>query len=108
MKLDEKALGAAATALAKADFDFSDDQNRARATVTAYLAAANGGWQPIESAPELDRIWVCGWQKPSGSVIGYWWWHEDVCVNSRALEHPEATHWAVIVLPDFPPAPGEG
>lgn len=62
-------------------------------------------WQPIETAPDLERVLVSGWQQQSGNCAGYWWWHEDVIVDGKASEHPEATLWARITLPSFPPAP---
>ncbi len=64
-----------------------------------------GNWQPIETAPELDRIWVAGWQPRNQTTRGYWWWHEDCCYEGKAIEHPEATLWCRIVLPDLPPSP---
>lgn len=62
-------------------------------------------WQPIETAPDLERVLVCGWQKPRGSIIGYWWWHEDCCHEGRAIEHPSALYWANLDIPDFPEPP---
>lgn len=64
-----------------------------------------GTWYPIASAPDFDRIFVCGWQPRHGNVDGYWWWHEDVACNGRAISHPDATHWCAIVLPTFPEPP---
>lgn len=61
--------------------------------------------QPIATAPELERIMVAGWQPHRGSTRGYWWWHEDVTFNGVAYEHPDATHWFLIALPDFPAGP---
>lgn len=66
------------------------------------------GWQPIETAPELDRVMVCGWSQPTKRVAGYWWWYEDTIINGKACEHPDATYWAPIVIPDFPAAPTVG
>lgn len=62
-------------------------------------------WKPIESAPDFERVLVCGWQPRSRSVRGYWWWHEDVCEHGRSIQHPNATHWAPIIKPDFPTPP---
>lgn len=67
-----------------------------------------GAWQPIATAPELERVFVCGWQKQAGNVRGYWWWHEDCVSDGVAIEHPEALYWTAIVLPPFPPSEGEG
>lgn len=61
-------------------------------------------WQPIETAPGLSRVWVCGWQKPHGTTRGYWWWHEDCVAYGAAIEHPGAIYWAPIVLPEPLPA----
>lgn len=65
-------------------------------------------WQPIETAPELDRVLVCGYSTGRGRTQGYWWWHEDAVYNGKACEHTGATHWAPIVLPPFPTQPIEG
>ena len=60
-------------------------------------------WLPIETAPDLERIWVCGVQPRARSGCqAYWWWHEDAAHEGKAIEHPNATHWAPIILPDFP------
>lgn len=64
-------------------------------------------WQPIETAPDLERVMVCGWKRPSGTTSGYWWYHEDVCDCGEALERPAATHWTPVNLPAFPPPPTE-
>lgn len=65
----------------------------------------SGGWQPIETAPDMDRVWVCGYQPRRGSCAGYWWYHEDVTADGKPFDHPDASHWCAIVLPKFPPAP---
>lgn len=62
-------------------------------------------WQPIKTAPEFDRVLVCGWQGPQGNVRGYWWWHEDVVCDGVASEHPNARYWAPVIKPDFPEPP---
>jgi hypothetical protein len=62
-------------------------------------------WQPIETAPELERVMVCGWQPRHGNCAGYWWWHEDATTSEGAIEHPDALYWTPIVLPPFPAAP---
>jgi len=63
-------------------------------------------WQPIASAGDrMDRVFVAGWQKPHGNVRGYWWWHEDVVCDGKAIEHPEATLWCPIRIPPFPSSP---
>lgn len=64
-------------------------------------------WQPIETAPEAERILVAGWQRPLGMVAGYWWWHEDTVLDGEPCDHPAATLWAPIVLPKFPAPPQE-
>lgn len=65
-------------------------------------------WHDISTAPDLERVMVSGWQEPSGSVAGYWWWHEDACHGGVALDHPNATHWCNVRLPAFPAAPKGG
>lgn len=64
----------------------------------------DGGWQPIETAPEHERVMVAGWNEATKRVQGYWWWHEDVIFDGKAFDHPEATLWCPIILPPFPPA----
>jgi hypothetical protein len=64
-------------------------------------------WQPIATAPDLDRVFVAGWQPRHGNTAGYWWWHEDLIVGGVPAEHPNATLWCEITLPAFP-APREG
>lgn len=56
-------------------------------------------WKPIETAPEFDRVWVCGWQARHGTTRGYWWWHEDCVADGKGIEYPDALYWAPIVLP---------
>jgi hypothetical protein len=62
-------------------------------------------WQPIETAPDLERVMVCGWNKQTQTCKGYWWWHEDVCDNGIAIEHHHALYWTKMVLPAFPEPP---
>lgn len=62
-------------------------------------------WQPIETAPEFDRVMVCGWQKRTATCAGYWWWGEDCIDKGRGIEHPDALYWTPIVLPAFPAPP---
>lgn len=59
-------------------------------------------WEPISTAPDLERIWVAGWQKPSSTHRGYWWWQEDCADNGKGIEHPNALLWCPIVLPPLP------
>ena len=62
-------------------------------------------WQPIHTAPSWDRVMVCGWQPRSGTVAGYWWWHQDATgPDGKALAHPDASHWAPVILPENFPA----
>lgn len=65
----------------------------------------NDSWQPIETAPESDRIMVCGWQTRHGNCAGYWWWHEDYVIDGKAIENPAALYWTPINLPPFPLPP---
>lgn len=66
---------------------------------------ANYSWQPIETAPELDRVMVCGWQKQKGTTIGYWWYEEDVVSGGVGIGKPHALFWAPLVIPPFPAGP---
>ena len=75
----------------------------ARAAISAMPPREVTGWQPIETAPDMERLWVCGWQPKIGRVMGYWWYHEDVCDAGVAIEHPNARYWSPIVIPLFPP-----
>ena len=64
-------------------------------------------WQPIATAPNLERILVAGIHPRHGNTIAYWWWHEDVADNGVAIDTPYATHWAPIILPAKFPHPAE-
>ena len=65
-------------------------------------------WQPIETAPDLDRVLVAGWQKPSKRVQGYWWVHEDVICDGKPLDHPDALLWQPFPKrPENPPTPNQ-
>jgi len=69
--------------------------NPMRAAITAALGAM---WRPISELSEEEndnRILVAGWQKPSGRVQGYWWWHEDVVIDGAPMEHPNAKFWCL-------------
>lgn len=68
-------------------------------------AAEAGGWRDISTAPDLDRVMVCGWNPPHKRVSGYWWWYEDAVSEGRAIEHPTALYWCPVVLPAFPQPP---
>lgn len=68
------------------------------------------GWQPIETAPSLERVIVSGYAKPSGRVAGYWWYYEDhTDENGVPADHPDATLFVLLsdVVPPFPPQPEE-
>jgi hypothetical protein len=58
-------------------------------------------WQPINTAPTLDRVYVAGWQKQIGRCAAYWWHGEDT-TDERGIpmEHPSALLWQP--LPDPP------
>lgn len=70
-------------------------------------AGSQGEWREIASAPDLERVFVAGWQPRHGNMGGYWWWHEDVVVDGAATEHPDATLWYPIALPPLPTPPVE-
>lgn len=78
--------------------------------VLSFIAAMQPApqWQGIESAPDLERVIVAGWNPHSGNVRGYWWYGEDVVSNGRAIEHPRATHWRPFNNPAFPTPPAGG
>lgn len=86
---------------------------RGRATLDkdGYLVAippamGGAGWRPIETAPDLDRIWVAGWQAAHGGTRGYWWYHEGSAKNGKSLEpYAGASLWAPLNLPPLPPTP---
>lgn len=54
------------------------------------------GWQPIETAPDMDRIWVAGWQNRHGRCAGYWWQEEDMVINGKPQGNPAAIVWRPI------------
>jgi hypothetical protein len=62
-------------------------------------------WMPISTAPELERIMVAGWEHPSRTTRGYWWWGEDCVAEGRGIEHPDALLWAPIIIPPLPEGP---
>lgn len=62
-------------------------------------------WKPIETAPDLDRVLVAGWQPQHRRTAGYWWWAEDVTADGAAIEHPDATLWCPVIKPPFPTPP---
>lgn len=57
------------------------------------------GWSDIKTAPELERIFVAGWQKPQNKTVGYWWVHEDVILDGKPLDHPDALLWQPLPSP---------
>lgn len=76
--------------------------------IGSAILAERPAMQPISTAPELDRIMVCGWSEPRGRTAGYWWWVEDGVHKGRACDNPTATHWFPIKLPVFPAGPKGG
>jgi len=51
-------------------------------------------WQPIETAPSLERIIVAGWQPEHGAIKGYWWWYEDhTNEHGKPIDFPSALKW---------------
>jgi len=63
-------------------------------------------WQPIETAPPLERIFAAGWQPQSGRVAGYWWVHEDYTDEKGVpMEYPTALKWQHLpAAPKSPPS----
>lgn len=73
------------------------ERDAMKAAIEAYEKSK---WRPIEEASSLDRIFVSGWQKRSGSVAGYWWVHEDVTdENGKPMDHPDATYFQPLPTP---------
>ncbi len=73
---------------------------------------ANYQWQPIETAPELERIHICGWVAKWKSVQAYWFYHEGYVSDGKAyaasgesLYGDRKLYWAPIILPPFPQEP---
>lgn len=57
-------------------------------------------WQNISTARPLERVFVAGWQKPSGSVRGYWWVYEDFTDEKGVpSEHRTALKWQPLPKP---------
>lgn len=89
------------------------------ATITAYEMTQRGGqeyiradlaqaapqWQPIETAPDDQRVFVAGYRKVGhiGNVV--WWFHLDKVFDGVPDQYPHATHWFPIIKPKFPKAP---
>ncbi|HAH10952.1 MAG TPA: hypothetical protein DCL48_12725, partial [Alphaproteobacteria bacterium] len=63
------------------------------------------GWRTIDQCPPHSRIIASGWQKPSRTVKGYWWVHEDVAdEKGRPIDRPHAMYFRLLPeRPDFPP-----
>lgn len=76
-------------------------------SLLARLEAAEGGWLPIETAPTLERVFVAGWQRPSGTCAGYWWFEEDVTDDKGVpMGKPDARLWRRLPpAPTLPPPP---
>lgn len=74
-----------------------------RAMLSAAPQPADAGWGPIADEQNGMRVLVGGWQRRSGNVAGYWWWHDDVIIDGKAFDHPKATHfWPAPPTPDAP------
>ena len=62
-------------------------------------------WVPLPG-PQLERVMLCGWQPPSGNVVGYWWHEEGVTdEHGMGFENPRASHWCPIIIPPYPVSP---
>ena len=88
----------------KCGAEIADDESQDAAD-THWNTRADG-WQDIADAPELERVRVAGWQPRSSTCQGYWWHHEDVIFDGKAVDHPEAILWMPIYVPTFPTPPG--
>ena len=63
----------------------------------------NYSWQPIETAPDSERVMVCGFSPRSKSgTAAYWWYGEDVTFSGKPTDHPHALKWAPLVIPPLP------
>ena len=80
----------------------------AQAAIAAIREQLVPQWQPIDTAPDLERVIVAGWYNGRRRLQGYWWWHEDAIHDGRAIDHPDATLWRPIGNPPFPAAPAGG
>lgn len=80
------------------------------------LGAGTGEtWNDLPG-PDLDRVFVAGWQPPHGNVRGYWWFYEDMTdEHGVPMEHPNALKWCALPSPpsdppaaSTPPCAGDG
>lgn len=63
-------------------------------------------WRDISTAPALERVFVAGWQPPSGTMRGYWWTSEDVTdEHGVPMAHPSVLKWQPIPLAPQDAAP---
>lgn len=69
-----------------------------RADLPPSPEALRGMWRSMDSAPELERVFVGGYQPRKGTVAGYWWWEEGVVFEGNAIKRPAATHWHPILI----------
>lgn len=69
--------------------------------IRAHASVSGDGWNDIESAPTLDRLFVAGWRPRSGHTQGYWWFQEDATDEKGVpIDCPSALLWR-----SLPPAP---
>jgi hypothetical protein len=61
---------------------------------------SNYSWQPIETAPDSERVMVCGWSRQTPTCAGYWWYEE--AFDGSPTEKLNALYWAPLVIPPFP------
>ena len=102
------------------DVRVRDIIDRTRRCVEKYKRPSTAGerwmmdhWIPMSDTRKAGgrRVFVAGYTKPTDTVAGYWWWHEDNIIDGKPVDHPNATHWIPIQLPPFPAPPsvqGEG
>lgn len=73
------------------------------------MSAETNGWMPIDTAPDLDRIIVAGWSNRNGRTAGYWWFDEDMILDGKPVDHPDALLWHPFPeRPSEPPVGGRG
>lgn len=71
----------------------------------AIEAAMRAAWRPMESAPDLDRVFVAGIQPADRGTAAYWYVGEDFTdENRKPMDHPNARLW----MPLPPPPAKEG
>lgn len=70
------------------------------ALAEAIAAWEKALWQPIETAPPNTRIVASGYQRPTSTVAGYWWSHDDfTSYSGEPITFSHATRWRLWPTP---------